>query len=98
VLRFTDGNNSTTNRGVTNRRQRLLNIALLGIIIVGSTIAATVGATSQRKWVQVSMSETNQTAPFAGNEKIAAPDKGGTIGVYWKGGWTVLPKLPPQSP
>ena len=78
------------------KRQRLLNVALLGIIIVGSTIAATVGATSPKKWVQISMSQTDQAAPFAGNDKLAALDEEGTIGVYWKGGWTVLRKLPPQ--
>lgn len=68
------------------------------MIIVGSSFAATVGATSTQKWVQVSMSETDQAAPFAGHDKLAALDEGGTIEVYWKGGWTVLPKLPPQSP
>ena len=68
------------------------------MIIFGSSFTATGGATSTQKWVQVSMSETDQAAPFAVNDKLAALDEEGTIGVYWKGGWTVLPKLPPQSP
>ena len=74
--------------------QRLLNIALLGVIIVGSSVAATVAATAPRKWVQVSMSAIDTSAPFIGNDKLAAIDDEGTIWVFWKDEWKALPKLP----
>ena len=76
------------------KRQRLLNIALLGVIIAGGSVAATVAATAPRKWVQVSMSAIDTSAPFTGNDKLAAIDDEGTIWVFWKDEWKALPKIP----
>jgi len=76
------------------KRQRLLNIALLGVIIAGSSVAATVAATAPRKWVQVSISGIDTSAPFMGSDKLAAIDDEGSIWVFWRDEWKALPKLP----
>ena len=69
------------------KRQRLLNIALLAVIIVGSSVAATVAATSTRKAVQISVVQ---------QKLISVIDNEGFVWIF-EGtdvGWVAVPQLP----
>jgi len=87
------------------KRQRLLNIALIGVIIVGSSVAATVAATSTRKAVQISMIDQISTAelglgPSGKLNGIVIPftisviDDEGFVWVYKDLEWMAFPQLP----
>lgn len=39
------------------------------------------------------MSAIDTSAPFTGNDKLAAIDDEGTIWVFWKDEWKALPKI-----
>ena len=71
------------------KRQRLLNIALLAVIIVGSSVAATVAATSTRKAVQISMIDRSPGTPI-----ISVIDDEGFVWLNFGREWSPFPQLP----
>ena len=73
------------------KRQRLLNIALLAVIIVGSSVAATVAATSTRKAVQVSMVQGIDKTPM-----LTVIDNEGLMWsrATWGSEWKPVTQLP----